>query len=63
MYAIIETGGKQVKCELGQEIYVEKLEVEVGTEYTFDKVLMVSGDELSIGNPLVANAKVTISMI
>ena len=58
MYAIVETGGKQVKCELGQEIFVEKLEVEVGQEFTFDKVLMVSGDELALGNPTVEGAKV-----
>lgn len=58
MYAVIETGGKQVKCELGQEIYVEKIEVEEGKSYTFDKVLLVSGDELSMGNPYVEGAKV-----
>ena len=58
MYAIIETGGKQVKCELGKEIYVEKLDVEVGQEFTFNEVLMVSGDDLAIGNPYLKDAKV-----
>ena len=58
MYAIIETGGKQLKVEVGQKIYVEKLHEEVGSTYTFDKVLMVSGDKLSVGNPYLAGAKV-----
>lgn len=58
MYAVIETGGKQVKCELGEEIYVEKLEVEAGKVYTFDKVLLVSGDEVTFGAPYIEGAKV-----
>ena len=40
MYAIIETGGKQVKVEEGQTIYVEKLDVADGETVTFDKVLV-----------------------
>ena len=39
MYAIIETGGKQLKVEAGDAIFVEKLEVEAGEKVTFDKVL------------------------
>ena len=46
MYAIIKTGGKQ---------YV----VEEGAEVTFDEVLLVSGDDVKIGQPNVAGAKVT----
>lgn len=34
-YAIIKTGGKQVKVEVGQAVYVEKLNVEAGQEVTF----------------------------
>ena len=43
MKAVIETGGKQYYVELGQEIYVEKLDNEAGKEVVFDKVLMVNG--------------------
>lgn len=46
MYAIIETGGKQVKVEEGQVIYIEKLDAEVGETVSFDNVLMVGGDAL-----------------
>ncbi|MGP4074540.1 50S ribosomal protein L21 [Halobacillus sp. K22] len=59
MYAIIETGGKQVKVEKGQEIYIEKVNVESGDTVTFDKVLFVSGDDSKIGAPYVEGASVT----
>ena len=39
MYAIIETGGKQLKVEEGQSIFVEKLDAEEGKNYVFDKVV------------------------
>ncbi|EAE6001195.1 50S ribosomal protein L21 [Listeria monocytogenes] len=59
MYAIIETGGKQIKVEAGQEIYVEKLAGEVGDVVTFDKVLFVGGDSVKVGVPFVEGATVT----
>ncbi|MBC2041450.1 50S ribosomal protein L21 [Listeria welshimeri] len=59
MYAIIETGGKQLKVEAGQEIYVEKLAGEVGDVVTFDKVLFVGGDSAKVGVPFVDGATVT----
>ncbi|MGC7149379.1 50S ribosomal protein L21 [Listeria ivanovii] len=59
MYAIIETGGKQIKVEAGQEIYVEKLAGEVGDVVTFDKVLFVGGVSAKVGVPFVEGATVT----
>jgi large subunit ribosomal protein L21 len=59
MYAIIETGGKQLKVEEGSVIYVEKLDVNEGDEYTFDKVVAVNNDGLTLGTPYVEGAKVT----
>lgn len=59
MYAIIETGGKQVKVEEGQAIYIEKLNVEAGETVTFDKVLFVGGESVKVGSPVVAGATVT----
>ncbi|WP_203333112.1 50S ribosomal protein L21 [Planococcus beigongshangi] len=59
MYAIIETGGKQIKVEAGQEIYVEKLNGEAGDVITFDKVLFVGGDDAKVGVPFVEGATVT----
>ncbi|MED4530862.1 50S ribosomal protein L21 [Metabacillus fastidiosus] len=59
MYAIIETGGKQIKVEEGQAIYIEKLDAEQGDTVTFDKVLFVGGDNVKVGSPTVEGATVT----
>ena len=59
MYAIIETGGKQIKVEEGQAIYIEKLAASEGDSVTFDKVLFVGGETVKVGSPLVAGATVT----
>ncbi|MBA2173459.1 50S ribosomal protein L21 [Halobacillus locisalis] len=59
MYAIIETGGKQVKVEKGQEIYVEKVDAEAGETVTFENVLFVGGDSAKVGAPYVDGASVT----
>ena len=59
MYAIIETGGKQLKVEEGQTIYVEKLDVKEGDKYTFDKVVALENGSLTVGTPYVDGAKVT----
>ncbi|WP_041138636.1 50S ribosomal protein L21 [Beduini massiliensis] len=58
MYAVIETGGKQLKVEAGQAIFVEKLDVNEGDVYTFDKVLFVGGDDTKVGAPYVEGATV-----
>ncbi|MFL8937786.1 50S ribosomal protein L21 [Rossellomorea oryzaecorticis] len=59
MYAIIETGGKQIRVESGQAIYIEKLNAGEGDTVTFDKVLFVGGDDVKVGSPLVDGATVT----
>ncbi|MEN1969269.1 50S ribosomal protein L21 [Lentibacillus sp. N15] len=59
MYAIIETGGKQIKVTEGQEIYVEKVSAEANESVTFDKVLFVGGDDVKVGAPYVDGASVT----
>ncbi len=59
MYAIIETGGKQVKVEEGQAIYIEKLNAAEGETVTFDKVLFVGGENVKVGSPVVEGATVT----
>jgi len=64
MYAVIETGGKQYRVQEGDQVFIEKLEVEAGDTIDFDEVLIVSKDgELSIGNPYVESAKVKASVI
>jgi len=57
VYAIIVTGGKQYKVAVGDVIYVEKLEKEIGDELNFD-CLMVGGDTTKVGTPIVDGASV-----
>ena len=64
MYAVIETGGKQYRVEVGTELQVELLDVEPGKTITLDRVLLVAdGDQASIGQPLVANAAVSAEVV
>lgn len=58
MYAVIETGGKQVRVQVGQEIYIEKLDAEAESKVTFDKVLSVAGKKTLVGTPYVEGARV-----
>jgi large subunit ribosomal protein L21 len=64
MYAVIVTGGKQYRVEVGTELEVELLDVEPGQAITIDKVLLVAdGDESAIGRPLVADAAVSAEVV
>ena len=63
MFAVIETGGKQYKVSEGDEIFVEKLGLEDGATVTFDKVLAVLGDALTVGAPYVAGATVEATVL
>jgi large subunit ribosomal protein L21 len=64
MYAVIETGGKQYRVEVGTELEVELLDVEPGQAITLDRVLLVAdGDESAIGRPLVADAAVSAEVL
>ena len=53
MYAIIVTGGKQYKVEVGSEIMVEKLDNEIGTNVQFDVLMMADGENVRIGPPVL----------
>ena len=58
MYAIVMTGGKQIKVAVGDKIYVEKLDVEAGKDVRLDQVLFIGGEKTKVGNPLVKGASV-----
>jgi large subunit ribosomal protein L21 len=62
MYAVIKTGGKQYRVAQGDTIRIEKLTGNVGDTVTFDQVLLVGGDALKVGMPLVTGAKVTATI-
>ena len=64
MYAVIETGGKQYRVEVGTELQVELLDVEPGKTIVLERVLLVAdGDTSSIGRPLVADAAVSAEVV
>lgn len=59
MYAVIRTGGKQYRVVEGDVLRIEKIAGEVGTDVTFNEILLVGGtDSPKIGRPSVAGAKV-----
>lgn len=62
MYAVIETGGKQYKVQQGDVVFIEKLDVEEGGTVTFDKVMVLGGDDVKIGAPYVDGASVTATV-
>ena len=64
MYAVIETGGKQYRVEVGTELEIELLEAGAGETVAFDRVLLVAdGDAASIGRPVVADASVSAEVL
>lgn len=64
MYAVIETGGKQYRVEVGTELEVELLDAEPGKTITVGRVLLVAdGDEASIGRPVVDGAAVSAEVV
>jgi large subunit ribosomal protein L21 len=64
MYAVIKTGGKQYKVTAGERVKVEKLVGDVGSKVVIDKVLMIAdGEKTTIGAPLVAGAKVNVTVL
>lgn len=64
MYAIMETGGKQYTVKVGDVVYIEKLDAENDSTYTFDKVLAVGEDgALKFGAPYVNGATVSGKII
>ncbi|HAG13472.1 MAG TPA: 50S ribosomal protein L21 [Ruminococcus sp.] len=64
MYAVILTGGKQLKVEEGNVIRVEKLTAEVGDTVTFDQIAAIGdGKVLTVGAPFVDGASVTAKVL
>ena len=63
MYAVIATGGKQYTVAEGDEIFVEKLGLEEGASVTFDQVLLINDGKTRVGDPTVAGATVSGTVI
>jgi large subunit ribosomal protein L21 len=64
MYAVFKSGGKQHRVVEGETLKLEKIEVATGETIDFDEVLMVAnGDDIKIGAPVVAGAKVSAEVV
>ena len=64
MYVIVEIQGQQFKVEKGQKLYVHRLEGETGAEIAFSKVLLADKEgEVTVGAPVIEDAKVTAEII
>lgn len=63
-YAIVENGGKQYRAVEGSVIEVDRLDVEVGQNVELGSVLLlVDGDEISVGAPAVSGARVSSTVV
>ena len=58
MFAVIKTGGKQYRVQVGDVIYVEKMNAEVDSTVNFDVLLCGEGEDVTVGTPVVEGATV-----
>ena len=64
MYAVLETGSKQYRVAAGDTLEIERLAVEAGKPFTFDRVLLVNNDgKLAVGSPTVSGASVLADVV
>jgi len=63
MFAVIETGSKQYMVKVGDRIRVEKLPYDVGSNIELDRVLLVGGEGVKVGSPVVEGAKVIAKVV
>ncbi len=64
MYAIVDAGGHQIKVSPGQTIDVDRLTAEPGSAFELDRVLLIAdGEQLTIGQPTIAGAKVSATVV
>ena len=64
MYAVVKTGGKQYQVREGDILKIEKIDVEVGSTFNFEEVLLVSSEgNVKVGKPFVDGAKVSAEIL
>lgn len=64
MYAVVEIGGQQFRVEKGQQLFVHRLKAREGDSIELNNVLFkVSDGTVSLGTPIVSNARVTAKVI
>ncbi len=63
MFAVLKTGGKQYKVQSGDTLRVERLAADAGEKVQFNEILMIGGDNLTVGAPFVDGAAVQAEVI
>jgi len=64
MYAVLETGSKQYRVAAGDTLEIERLAVEPGKPFTFDRVLLINKDgNVTVGSPTVGGARVVADVV
>jgi large subunit ribosomal protein L21 len=63
MFAVIQTGGKQYKVAVGEELNVEKLDLIEGDKVEFDALLVEDNGKVTVGNPMVKDVKVKAEVV
>ena len=63
-FAIVESGGKQYRAIEGRTIEVDRLAVETGKKFGFDRILlMADGDDVMVGTPTVSDIQVKVTVV
>lgn len=63
MYAVIETGGKQYRVKVGDQIEIEKLEVNAGDKINFPVLLIEDGESIKLGKPTLEGVQVSAEVV
>lgn len=63
MFAVLKTGGKQYRVQAGDVLRVERLAAEAGETIQFNEILMLGGDDLTVGAPMISGAAVQAEVI
>ena len=63
MYAVVVSGGKQYRVSPGAQLVVDRVDAEVGAELALEQVLLIGGDNVTVGTPTVAGAKVSATVL
>src|SRR5215207_6702159 len=63
-YAIVESGGKQYRVIEGRTIEVDRLAIETGKKFGFDRILlMVDDDDVMVGTPILSGVEVNVTVV
>ena len=62
MYAVVRTSGKQLRVQPGDLVDLDLIDGEPGQRVELAEVLMIGGEQITVGRPLVAGAKVVATI-